>query len=59
MTVSVSTRGRGPATGALRATLVAGALAVTSSILHAQQLATAAQVGELKQLSIEQSPTSR
>src|SRR5690348_2503995 len=54
MTVSVSTRGRGPATDALRATFVACALAATSTVLHAQQLATAAQVGELKQLSIEQ-----
>ena len=54
MTVSVSTRGRGPATGALRATLVACALGATSSVVHAQQLASAAQVGELKQLSIEQ-----
>ena len=53
MTLSVSTRGRGPATGALRVVLVASVLAATSTVLRAQQLA-ATQVGELKRLSIEQ-----
>ena len=54
MTLSASTRGREPGTGVrLRAALLAGALAATSTVLHAQQLA-AAQVDELKRLSIEQ-----
>jgi hypothetical protein len=38
----------------MRAVLLAGAFAAMSSVVHAQQLAAATQVGELKQLSIEQ-----
>src|SRR5690242_996443 len=53
MTLSASTRGHESATGALRAVLVAGALAAASSVLHAQPL-PGAQVNELKRLSIEQ-----
>jgi iron complex outermembrane recepter protein len=53
MTLSASTRGRGPATAALRTVLVAGALAAVSPVLRAQPVA-AGQVSELKQLSIEQ-----
>src|SRR5579863_922897 len=53
MTLSTSTHGLGPTRGALRAVIVIGALAATSPVLHAQQLA-ANQVSQLKQLSIEQ-----
>jgi iron complex outermembrane recepter protein len=53
MTLSTSTRGHRPTKGALREAIVAGALAATSPVLHAQQLA-ANQVNQLKQLSIEQ-----
>jgi outer membrane cobalamin receptor len=54
MTLSASTHGREPGiTAPLRAALLACALAATSSLLHAQQLA-ANPVNELKQLSIEQ-----
>jgi iron complex outermembrane recepter protein len=53
MTLSASTGGPQSATGALAAVIVAGVFAAASPVLHAQQLA-ATQVGELKQLSIEQ-----
>lgn len=55
-TLSTSTRGHEPTPtrGALRAALVMGTLAVTPPMLHAQQLAAANQVNQLKQLSIEQ-----
>ncbi|MBW4050103.1 MAG: TonB-dependent receptor [Proteobacteria bacterium] len=53
MTLSAWTRGREPATGVLRAVLAAGALAAASPVLHAQP-AVAAQLDELKQLSIAQ-----
>ncbi len=53
MTLSASTRGRMCASVALRVALAAGALAATSSVLQAQQLA-ANQVNQLKRLSIEQ-----
>jgi iron complex outermembrane receptor protein len=54
MTLSASTRGRGPGTRApLRVALLAGALAAAPLVLHAQPLA-ADQVSRLKQLSIEQ-----
>ncbi len=53
MTLSASIRGREPAPGALRAMLVAGALAAVSPMARAQPSPTT-QVNELKQLSIEQ-----
>ncbi|MDE2261454.1 MAG: TonB-dependent receptor [Gammaproteobacteria bacterium] len=53
MPLSASTRGHEPATGALRAVLVAGALAAASPLLQARQLA-GTQVNELKRLDIEQ-----
>jgi iron complex outermembrane receptor protein len=53
MTLSSSTRGRQPATRALRTVLAAGALAAVSPLLRAQP-SPATQVNELKQLSIEQ-----
>jgi iron complex outermembrane receptor protein len=53
MTLSASTRGHEPAPGALRAVLVAGALAAVSPMVRAQPLA-ADQVNALKRLSIEQ-----
>ena len=53
MTLCAWTRGREPATGVVRAVLAAGALAAASPVLHAQP-AIAAQLDELKQLSIAQ-----
>jgi iron complex outermembrane receptor protein len=53
MTLSASPRGHWSATAALRAVLVASALAASTSILHAQQ-ASGTQVNELKRLSIGQ-----
>jgi len=53
MPLSASTRGHEPATGVLRAVLVAGALVAVSPVLQAQQL-LAAQVSQLKRLDIEQ-----
>ena len=53
MTLSASTRGREPGRSALlRAVMVVGALAAAAPVLHAEP--TAAQLNELKQLSIEQ-----
>jgi iron complex outermembrane recepter protein len=53
MTLSASTRGREPGRSALlRAVVVVGALAVAAPVLHAEP--AAAQLNELKQLSIEQ-----
>src|SRR5579883_3344490 len=53
MPLSASTRGHEPATGVLRAVLVAGALVAVSPVLQAQQL-LAAKVSQLKRLDIEQ-----
>ncbi|MFI4884741.1 MAG: TonB-dependent receptor plug domain-containing protein [Steroidobacterales bacterium] len=53
MSLSASTRGHEPATGALRAMLIVGALAAASPVLYAQPL-PATQVNELKRLDIEQ-----
>jgi iron complex outermembrane receptor protein len=53
MTLSATTRGHEPATGALRTVLVAGALAAASPVLRAQP-SPATQMSELKQLSIRQ-----
>ena len=53
MTLSASTRAHEPAPGALRAVLIAGALAAASPVVRAQP-SPATQVRELKQLSIEQ-----
>ena len=53
MTLSASTRGHKPVTGALRAVFVAGALVAAAPGLRAQPAASG-QVGALKRLSIEQ-----